>query len=341
MPAAKTKNKKISKIAKTTKKSRSTHASHPGLSWKKVAAIVFVPLFAIVGLAVGLKVSYATTQQVTYNSMVSPMAEDVYGINFEDRHISELGSQVGLAGTDRMNSNVTFLMTSAACQNGTWNSGCSTAAGSTFTHPVTLNAYNVNPDNTVGDRFATVTKTFTMPYRPSSDGCGGGNTTWTGTDTQCHTSKAFTIDFSLAGITLPNNVIFGIAFNTEHEGLLPKGTPGPYNYLGVGTSGAPSVGVSLPGASDAYVAYSPAGTYCDGTPGTDTFHLDPFSFCWAGVLPSFKVSSDSVTTTPPPVIPPAPTTPKIADECKDDGWKIFTSKYKNQGQCVSAASTSK
>lgn len=333
MPAQ---TKKVTKkTSKTIKKVRSSKPIYHGLSMKKVAAIVLIPLLAVVGLAVGLKVSYATTQQVTYDSILSPVPEDVYGVNFEERHISELGSQVALAGTDRMNSNVTVLMTSAACQNGTWMSGCSTTAGATFTHPVTLNVYNVNADNTVGDRFATVTKTFTMPYRPSSDGCGGGNTTWTGTDTQCHTSKAFTIDFSLAGITLPNNVIFGIAFNTEHEGVLPKGTPGPYNFLALGTSGAPSIGTSLPTAGDAYVAYSPAGAYCDGTPGADIFSLDPYSFCWNGILPSFRVSSDSVTATPPPVVPPAPTTPKTADECKKDGWKKFGKMFKNQGSCVS------
>jgi hypothetical protein len=335
MPVAKTK-----KISKTTKKVRSTKPVHHGLSMKKIAAIVFIPLFAIVALAVGLKVSYATTQTVTYNSITTPLSEDVPQISFESRHIAEFGSQVKLAGTDRMNANVTILMSSMACESGTFESGCTSTPGHTFNHPVTLRVYNVDntkPDG-IGDLFTSVEKTFAMPFRPSSGTCGSSSTMWADADGVCHSAKSFTIDFSLAGKTLPDNVIVTVGYNTTHEGLEPiGGTGGYYDYLAVGGTSGPSVGESLPGAGDAYVSYSPEGTYADGLAGTKTLRLDPYGFYWFGSILGLRISSDSATTTPPPVVvPPAPDKPKTADDCKKDNWKIYTPAFKNQGQCVSS-----
>jgi hypothetical protein len=343
MPVAKPKNKTISKTAKTTKKARSTKATqHHGLSWKKIAAIVFVPVFAITALAVGLKVSYATTQAVTYNSIVEPISDDTPLVNFESRHIAEFGSQVSLAGTDRLNSNVTILMNSMACQTGTWQSGCVTATpGASFSHPMTLRVYNVDPTkpDSIGDLVTSVEKTFAVPFRPTSDGCNGTNTMWTDADGNCHASKSFTVDFSLGSVKLPDNAIVTIAYNTTHEGLEPLGgTGGPYDYLAVAGVSAPSVGTILPGSGDAYVSYSPAaGTaYCDQSAGTTTLRLDPFGFCWYGSVLGLRITSDSVTTPPPVVVPPAPDKPKTADDCKKDNWKVYTPAFKNQGQCVSS-----
>lgn len=353
MPAAKTKKvNKTSKVTKKTTKSRSTAKHAPvQLSWKRVAAIVLVPFLAVATLAIGMTVSYATTQQVvTYDALSDYIPDSTTGTYFEAQHISEFGSQVRLAGTERNNTTITVVMNSMACQSGSMTGSCTTTAGATFNHPVTLNVYRVGPDNAVGSRIASVTRNVTVPYRPSADGCGGVAYAWSNKETAtCHTVKSFAVDFDVvpvekadgdisAGtpIPMPDNVIVTVSFNTQHEGYAPMGAAGPYNYLGVGGASAPSVGEILPGGADAYVTYSPEGQYCfESGNGDGTLKLDPFSMCWGGNLLAFKVASSSTSTTTPPAVPSAPTLPKTADECKKDNWKTFTYKFKNQGDCVS------
>ena len=61
-------------------------------------------------------------------------------------------------------------MSSFGCESGTWNgSDCVTTPGATFSHPITLNIYNVGPSNSVGSLLGTRTQTFNIPFRPSAD----------------------------------------------------------------------------------------------------------------------------------------------------------------------------
>jgi hypothetical protein len=47
------------------------------------------------------------------------------------------------------------------------------------------------------------------------------------------------------------------------------------------------------------------------------------------------LSGDPTTIYPDVVVPPTPITPTTKDQCKNEGWKTFTSPaFKNQGQCV-------
>jgi hypothetical protein len=363
MPVAKQKAKKVSKTAKTTKKTRSTKvvkAAHHSLSWKKVAAIVFLPLFAVALFAIGTAVSYAATQTVvTYNTIPEGDVGIIRGTTFEDYRINEFGSKIALASTERNNTNITVQMTSNACETGAIStSNCSSTPGSHFTHPVTLNVYKAGPDNTVGDRIATVTKAVDVPYRPAGTYCDGfTQSTWGDADGVCRDAQVFSVDFHVdpvektegqvgAGTTIPmpDTVIVTVSFYTQSnttpgtaaDSTNPfSGKPGPYNYLGVSATGAPAPGTSLPTASDAYVTQTPEVTNCQGESGTGELRLDGQE-CWVGVLPGLRVSSSAADTTPPPVIPPSPTLPKTADECKKDGWKTFTAKFKNQGDCVSS-----
>jgi hypothetical protein len=279
------------------------------------ASVVFVLSPATV-LAVG--------PVAVYDNITSPQPANVPSLGYEATSTSEFGGQLGLAGSERTNPNVTVLMSSWACQTGNWYGGCVTTPGSTFMHPVTLNVYNVNADNSVGSVIATKTTTFTMPFRPSSDNCGGDSTAWTAADSSCNHGLAFPITFNLSGVTLPNKVIVGVAYNTAHYGAQPLGVTGPYDSLNVGLVGNPTVGTALPTANDAYLNSSWSGAYCDGNLGTGTFRLD--AGCWGGYLPAFKVTASS-----------APVTLANKDQCKNDGWKTSTSPaFKNQGDCVSS-----
>jgi hypothetical protein len=278
------------------------------------------------GLALAVPLSASAAGNVVYNNIPDPQPANVPSVGFEATSTSEFGGQIGLSGSNRENPTVTVLMSSWACESGGWTSGCTTTPGSTFTHPVTLNIYNVGPGNSVGSLVATDTETFTMPYRPSSDGCGGDPTAYTAVDTSCNHGIAFPISFSFNGTTLPDNVIIGVAYNTSHYGSDPIGTTGPYDSLNVGTAGAPTVGTALPTANDAYQNSTWNGAYCDnGVSGTGTFRLD--AGCWTGYLPAFTVTA-------------SPALPTNKDQCKKDGWKAFGSTFKNQGDCVSFVATS-
>jgi hypothetical protein len=240
-----------------------------------------------------------------YNNIPSSNPGNVPSIGFEATSASEFGGQMGLDGTQRKDPTVTVLMSSWACKSGTWNGGnCITNPGSTFTHPVTLNVYNVNDDDSVGSLIATKTQTFTMPYRPTADdgtNCNAANGTagewWDGHN--CYNGKAFPIKFDMNGVSLPDDVIIGVAYNTSDYGAQPMGTGTachstpqgcPYDSLNVGTNPTPSVGDTQPSADDAYYNTSVGGFYCDsGAGGTGTFRLD--AGCWTGFLPAIKVEA--------------------------------------------------
>lgn len=242
-------------------------------------------------------------QDVVYNNIPDPTPGNVPSVGFEATSASEFGSQVQLDGTARKDPKVTVLMSSWACKSGTWNGGnCITNPGSTFTHPITLNVYEVGANDSVGSLIKTDTETFTMPYRPTADdgtNCNGANAGkwWDGHN--CYSGKAFDISFNLDNVTLPDNVIIGVAYDTSDYGAHPLGdatachaTPQgcPYDSLNVGTNPSPSVGTSEPDSDSAYYNTTFAGFYGDnGAGGTGTFRLD--SGNWTGYLPAFKVEA--------------------------------------------------
>jgi hypothetical protein len=228
-------------------------------------------------------------------------------IGFEATSTSEFGDKVGLAGSDRQLVSLSVLFTSYACQTGTWFDGaCSTTPGpgDTFTLNVTAKLYD--PGN-LGAPLASVTQLQTMPYRPSADSScplipGGGvaGAAWFnplapgGGACQNSIGKVLTFNFP-SGTTLPNTVVWTVAFNTTHYGAAPIGqgaacfgTSGgcPYDSLNVGDksySGAPYAGTDTD-ASEAFLNSSFGGSYCDlGVGGTGTLRSD--QPCWTGFRP--------------------------------------------------------
>jgi hypothetical protein len=83
------------------------------------------------------------------------------------------------------------------------------------------------------------------------------------------------VTFNLGGVTVPDQLIYGIAFNTETYGASPIGPPsGPWDSLNFGFVGAPTVG-SNPLPDTAYWNTTTAGNYADsGAGGTGTFRQD-------------------------------------------------------------------
>ncbi len=164
----------------------------------------------------------------------------------------EWGGQVALAGTARDLSAATVTLSSWACESGGWSThDCVTTPGATFNVPITFNVYSVGPSNSVGPQIASKTQNFDIPFRPSSDTVNCDNESWYD-GTSCFHGKAVNVTFNFAGETLPDNVIFGITFNTSNFGYAPLGgSNNPTDSLNIATY--PANGVSTPAEVGSWV----------------------------------------------------------------------------------------
>lgn len=175
-----------------------------------------------------------TPSVVAFSSIADPLPPNMPSYGPEAYALSSLGDRVALAAdTPRNLRGVTVAMSSWACESGSWNlATCVSAAGATFTHPITLRVYN-----TSGTLLAERTQTFTMPYRPSTDTakCTGGR--WQAADGTCYNGFAFKIDFDFTSskVTLPDEVVYKVSYSTRTHGPAPLGVTGPYDSLNIGT----------------------------------------------------------------------------------------------------------
>ena len=135
-------------------------------------------------------------------------------------------------------------------------------------------------------------------------------------------------------LDLPEQFIFGVAFNTNTWGYSPLGVGGPYESLNVGlanVNGAgvpPSVGVDL----DPDVVYwntVHAGWYSDG--GVGGFGILRPDTGWLNYQPAVRFTTFSV--------------PSLTRDCKNGAWENLVranfSPFKNQGECVAYVNTGK
>ncbi|HVO86457.1 MAG TPA: hypothetical protein VMT23_01850 [Candidatus Binatia bacterium] len=231
------------------------------------------------------KAAAAPAPSVVYNATPSSLPPNVTSLGFQATQTSEFGDYVHLGGTDRALRTVTVTMSDWAlastpanetfCSNSA--SNCftdSSASGGGFYYPITLNIYgshlglNGAPDTLL----TTKTETAAIPWRPVGDptcpdtGYGAGFA-WRASDNVCYNGMAFnlTFDLSSSGVTLPNDVIIGIAYNTQSYGSSPVGSDGPYNSLNVGVPSGQTASVGSDDSSDKlFWNTSTASWYTDG-----------------------------------------------------------------------------
>ena len=258
-----------------------------------------------------------------YDSIPAVYPGSFPSLGYEATSADEFGDHISFDGTSRSLDSVEVSLTNWACENdfdnvgGTWvpnrdgyaGEACVTTPGSFFNHPITLNIYEVDNsgvDPAVGSLIATVTDNFDIPFRPSWDSvnCTGtgqtpttdipfGGTWFDPVAGACVHGYAFniTFDFSTLGVTLPEEVIFGVAYNTANHGDSPLGTAGPYSSLNVSvTIDAATVGTNVE-ADTVFWDTSFAGFYCDsGAGGTDSFRRD--SGCWGTYTPVVRFNAN-------------------------------------------------
>jgi len=235
-----------------------------------------------------------------YDALPSSLPPSIPSIAYAARSTAENGDLVAFAGTKRYAQAATVAMADWSMHSD-W-PGYPAGA---WQHPITLNLYEVDRSGATpapGALLASVTQTFDIPWRPEPDPtCTGSTRPWRDSGGVCRSSIALTVDFDLTGqdLTLPDEVIYGVAFNTAANGAVPIGTPGPYDSLNLGvTSAAPAVGADVEGDALYHDSTFP-GFYADGgTGGVGIFRHDTG---WIPYTPAVQVAA-SDPPGPPPTI---------------------------------------
>lgn len=292
-------------------------------SWGAIAAA------AAASLALATSAG-AVTPSAVYDATPSPLPPNVASLGFEATSTSEFGDLVQLAGTNRVLDAVTVTMSDWALYSDYSTDARYAANSATWSHPITVNVYSTHlgangaPDTLL----ATKTQNVTIPWRPAADPTCPGGTAWRAGDGACYNGIAFNAVFDLSSlnVTLPNDVIVGVAYNTADYGSTPLHVAGPYNSLNVGVPTNQTVTVGSDANTDAvFWNTSYAGFYADGgASGVGTFRQDTN---WS---PNGTVAF-RITATPTLVAPPT-----SKDQCKNGGWTAFNNpSFQNQGDCVS------
>ena len=294
----------------------------------KTSRFTVISVFVVI-VALFSSVSASAASIAIYDSIPAPLPPNVPSLGYQATSTAEFGDYIAFAGTARSLSTVTVTMSNWAL-----NSTYPSMAAAGFMHPITLNIYNVDlsgPTPAVGSLIATAAQTFLIPWRPEADPTCPGGTAWRAGDNLCYNGYAFNIvfDFIGQGITLPNQVIYGIAYNTNTWGYQPIGQPGPYESLNVGLDTGPAT-VGLDVEPDAlFWNTKQASFYSDGgAGGVGIFRRDDG---WAPYSPTVQITAFTAATT--------------KDSCKNGGWQTLTradaSPFKNQGDCIQYVNSGK
>ncbi len=226
-------------------------------------------LLAFALIALVAPIAMAAPGTVIYDSQPTPLPGNIPSRAFQATQTTEFGDQILFAAGPRELGMASVVFSSWACETGAWNTGdCASEAGATFSHPITLNLYEVDAaaPTGVGALITSVTQDVAVPFRPSADPVNcpptpdvpGG---WLGPTGLCHNGFAFVVEFDLGGVTVPDEIIYSIAFNTNTFGSPPMGAPGPYDSLNVGLVASPTTGTdSDPNEVFANTPAPPSGT---------------------------------------------------------------------------------
>jgi hypothetical protein len=209
-----------------------------------------------------------------YNSNPGPSTPNLPSLGYQATSTAEFGELIQFAAGSRTLTDVVVSMSDWAKKSDWVDFG--TLAG--FNHDLTLNLYNVGAGNTVGSLIASTTVNAFIAWRPEAAGaaaCPSNPSGYLASDGNCYNGALSQVTFNFAGVTVPDSIIYGLAFDTNTWGYHPEGHPGPYESLNFAlNSGAPTVG-SNPLPDTAYWNSAHAGFYTDGgAGGVGTFRQD-------------------------------------------------------------------
>jgi hypothetical protein len=195
---------------------------------------------------------------VVYDTTPAVLPVNMPSIPYQAGGVAEFGNKIGFASSGVSLDTVTVLLSNWAHESTYQAIGTSSG----YSLDLVLTIYTVGLGDAVGAPLATLTNHQLIPWRQEPDAaCAAVNSDYyLGSDSICHGGALVpvTFDFTATRPLLPEQVIFGLAFNTQSYGYSPLGAAGPYNSLNFAASTVvPTVGFDL-NTDDAYVAYGAA-----------------------------------------------------------------------------------
>ena len=202
-----------------------------------VAVIGAMTLAAAGPATAGSSASSGGSAGAGYNAIPSKVSGNVPSVSFEGAPAKEFGDQVDLGKKSRKLDSMSVLLSSWGCETGNYfpTGNCQTTPGATFEVPITFTIY----DESGVEGLAEKTATITVPYRPSASAkCTGADAGkwYNSSDRTCynglpHLAK---VDMSGLGVTLPEQVIWSVQYNTTSSGYAPLGNVLPCSTLPAG-----------------------------------------------------------------------------------------------------------
>ncbi|MBE0607952.1 MAG: hypothetical protein IH609_01090 [Dehalococcoidia bacterium] len=299
--------------------------THQG--WLIAIAVAVVAFATVAGGILGPAVARAVPEEnVVYDAIPNPLPPSLPSLGFQATQTAEFGDYVQFDGSGPLASEATVTMVTWAYASTYQADPLYNTDATGWDHSITLNLYSVvTPESTptLGALIGTRTQAFHIPWRPEPSTECTGNRWYDADSDTCSNGYAFNITFDLSSLSLalPNEIIYGIAYNTNTWGYAPINLHGPYESLNVGLNDTePTIGTDV--ELDAlFWNTQTAANYTDGGfGGVGTFRRDTE---WAPYTPAVKFTAS-------------------ADQCKKDGWKAFDNPaFKNQGDCVRYVKTGK
>jgi lamin tail-like protein len=295
----------------------------------------------LIGLTIGVTLvltipgAAQAAQQRVFDYIPSPLPGNVASYSYESWGVAEAGDIISFEPDGpKTLLNAKVVLSVWACQVGTgWAQEntvpCVTTPGSTFEQEIVLSIYDPNDDMTMID---SRMQTFNIPFRPSSNPDCPDTVNGHGYGPDCFLGLAHTITFDLdggltpGGMEVPNEIVYGVAWNTSDYGYQPRGTGAacaavqyagcPYDLLNLGVEGTAPPAVGTDEAPEGIFQWSTfASAYCDGGEGgVWVFRLD--DGCWGGFNPLvqfnvFVADTGGAGGVPPPGAPPSTTGPDV------------------------------
>jgi hypothetical protein len=206
------------------------------------AAVGLTALCIMAGLARG---------SVIYSDLPSLLPPNLPSVGFEAYGFSEFGGMIEFAGDEP----ITIDSATVAMSNWEFESEWETEGTSTgYFIPLTLTLYNVQAGDTAGSLIASETVNAFIPWRPEPDpaDCApGANSAYLASNGGCYNGALSTVTFSFDSLAVPQQVFYGLAYNTTDYGAAPTGVAGPYGSLNfaLASTGALVGGDPLPGTA--------------------------------------------------------------------------------------------
>jgi len=261
---------------------------------KKLLAL---PALALAMVALAIPASAAA--EVVFDYLPAPLpGGNVASYSYESWGVAEAGDGIEFStnGPQPLAA-ARIVVSSWACESGTgWAAEnvvpCETTPGSTFPVTISLRLYDPNDDLSL---IAQRTREFDIPFRPSTNPECPATVNGQGYGPDCLFGKAHVISFDLAGITAPDEIVYGVAWNTASYGYDPIGNGAECQAVQYAGCDSSLLNLGVEGTAPANVGtdVTPNGAYqfsvfpsayCDGgVGGSSVFRLD--DGCWGGFNP--------------------------------------------------------